>query len=113
VLIHGLGLGVVLNGCLLKPEVTQVTVVERSTDVIALVASHYQERFGDRFELIQGDAFTWKPEKGRRWSFAWHDVWDYICADNLPEMHKLHRRFGQRVNWQRSWCRSLCERYRG
>jgi Spermidine synthase len=38
VLINGLGLGMVLQACLEKPEVTDVTVIEFSADVIRLVA---------------------------------------------------------------------------
>jgi hypothetical protein len=112
VLIHGLGIGMVLQACLEKPEVEHVTVVELEQDVIDLVAPHYKEKYKDRLDVLQGDAFTWKPEKGRRWDCAWHDVWDYICPDNLPEMAKLHRRFGRRVDWQGSWCKELCKRYR-
>ena len=112
VLLHGLGLGVVLQGCLEGGNVEHVTVVEKSPDVIALVAPHYQKRYGRRFELIEGDAFAWKPPRGRRWTCAWHDIWTSINPDNLPQMHRLHRRFGRRVEWQGSWSRSLCERMR-
>lgn len=37
VLIHGLGLGMVARACLLKPEVTHVTIVERSSSVVKIV----------------------------------------------------------------------------
>ncbi len=112
VLIHGLGLGVVLQGCLENGKVERATVVEKDPDVIKLVAPHYQARFGCQFELVEGDAFTWKLPPGRRWTCAWHDIWPHITPDNLPEMHRLHRRFGRRVDWQRSWARDQCERLR-
>ena len=111
VLIHGLGLGVVLQGCFGNSFVKHVTVVEKSPEVIELVGPHYQDRYGDRLEIIEGDAFTWKPARGQRWTCAWHDIWDNICTSNLPEMTKLHRRFGRRVDWQGSWARGLCRRY--
>lgn len=108
VLINGLGIGMVLGAVLLKPEVTAVTVVEQSVDVIALVGPSYSDR---RVTITQADAFTYQPPVGIRYGAVWHDIWDDICADNLPEMHKLHRRYGRRADWQGSWGRELCERY--
>lgn len=43
---------------------------------------------------------------------VWHDVWDYIDANNLTQMHALHRKYGRRADWQGSWCRDQCERQR-
>lgn len=111
-LVHGLGLGVVARAMLLKPEVDKVTVVEISQDVIDLVAPHYTEQFGDRVEVVCADALTWVSPKGTRYSVVWNDIWDNICSDNLPDMHKLHRRYGRKADWQGSWARYLCERNR-
>lgn len=109
-LINGLGLGMVLGACLLKNSVTKVTVVEISADVINLVAHHYADA---RVEIIQSDALLYKPPKGVRYGMVWHDIWDNICADNLPQMHALHRKYGKRCDWQGSWARQECERVRG
>lgn len=106
VLINGLGLGVVLKGVLADPEVTDVTVIEKSPDVIALVGPHYSD---PRLAIIEADAMEWRPPKGKRYGMVWHDIWDDICADNLPQMHKLHRRYGRCSEWQGSWCRAECE----
>ena len=43
---------------------------------------------------------------------VWHDIWDEISDENLPEMHKLHRKYGQRANWHGSWARAECEMLR-
>ena len=112
VLVNGLGLGVALQAMLEKPEVERVTVVEISADVIALVGPHYKAKYGDRLEVIQADAMTWKPPKGVRYDAVWHDIWDAICSDNLDTMHTLHRRYGRRTNWQGSWGRYQCKRWR-
>jgi hypothetical protein len=108
VLINGLGLGVALAICLKKAEVTRVTVIEKSEDVIFLVGTHFKDN--PNVEIIHADAFEWKPPKGVRYGAVWNDIWDDICADNLPEMHKLHRKYGKRSDWQGSWCRGECER---
>lgn len=109
VLINGLGLGVVAVSCLEKPEVSHVTVVELSPDVIKLVGTHLQAKYGDRLTIVEDDALTWKPPKGSYYDAVWHDIWTNICSTNLPEMHTLHRRYGKRAGWQGSWCRYRCE----
>jgi hypothetical protein len=109
VLIHGLGLGVCVQAALRKPEVEHVLVIEKSPEVIELAADHYRTRFGSRLEVQEGDAFTWKPETGRRWDCVWHDVWTGLCEDNLSEMATLHRRFGHRCDWQGSWGKELLQ----
>lgn len=111
VLIHGLGLGMVLAAILSlnhRHTVDHVTVIEKSPDVLALVAPTYSS--DPRVEIIEGDALTWAAAPGARWDCAWHDIWNTICADNLPAMRRLHRRFAQRCDWQGSWCRAECER---
>lgn len=107
VLINGLGLGVVVNMLLAKEEVTKITVIEISKDVIDLVAPHITD---PRFEVIHADCFEYRPPRGQKYDSAWHDIWDYITSDNLPEMAKLHRKYGRRVQYQESWCREECKR---
>ena len=112
VLICGLGLGVVLDRILQSDNVTRVTVIEKSQDVINLVGSYYEAKFGNRLEIINADAYEWIPPKGIKYSVAWFDIWDDICSDNLPEMQKLHRKYGRKAEWKGSWCRHMCERGR-
>lgn len=107
VLVNGLGIGVLLKALLNKPEVTDITVIELSEDVIKLVAPTYL--MDSRVTIIQGDAFTYKPPVDKKYDAVWHDIWDYICGDNLEEMKKLHRKYGRRTKYQESWCRELCE----
>jgi hypothetical protein len=106
-LINGLGIGMVLKAILKKPEVTDVTVVEVAQEVIDMVAPHYAD---PRVTFVCADALTYQPPKGKRFAMVWHDIWDYICGDNLEQMHALHRKYGRRTDWQGSWCRYQCER---
>ena len=108
-LVNGLGLGMVVNAMLLKPEVTKVTVVERSEDVIALVAPHYLSQYGDRVNIVLADAFAYKPTG--QYDVVWHDIWDNICSDNLEQMTKLKRKYGRRAQWQGCWCEYETRRY--
>lgn len=110
ILINGLGLGLVLLNCMLKEGVDHITVVERSKDVISLVAPHYMSTYADRLTIIHADTFTYKPAKGTRYGMVWHDIWPDICADNYDGMKKLHRRYGRYSDWQGSWCRTQVKR---
>lgn len=110
VLINGLGIGMALNA-ILQPrslEVTKVTVVEIDQDVIDLVGPHYLK--DPRVEIICANALEYMPPKDARYGAVWHDIWDYICTDNLDEMKTLHRRYGRKAQWQGSWGRLQIER---
>ena len=111
VLINGLGLGWIVEALFQKKEVETITVIEKSQDVINLVAKHYENKCpkDKKLWIIQADALNYKPVKGKKFDAVWHDIWDYICSDNLEDMKKLHRKYGKRTNWQGSWCRELCE----
>ena len=110
VLINGLGLGCVLSEIIIKDEVKSVTVIEKSQDVINLVAPFFKDN--PKVTIIHADAFELKPPKGVRYNAIWHDIWDDLCADNLTEMTKLHRKYGRRTDYQDSWGKELCKRYR-
>lgn len=113
VLLHGLGLGMVLRAVLSLPNVEHVDVVEIAPEVIRLVGPHFAGALADgRLTIHEGDCFTMRWPAGTRWQVVWHDVWNTLCEDNLPEMHRLHRSFGQRCDWQGSWGRSFIERWR-
>jgi len=107
-LVNGLGLGMVAEGMLRRPDVERVTVVELSEDVIALVGPHYRARHGDRLEIVHGDAFEWVPPRGVRYDVVWHDIFDDISADNLPLMTRLKRRYCRRCDWQGCWAEDQC-----
>ena len=87
-----------------------VVVIEKSQDVINLVGAHLKDRYGFKITIINADAFVYKPSTGMKFDAVWHDVWDNLCTDNLVEMHRLHRKYGKRCDWQGSWGRELCER---
>lgn len=108
VMLNGLGLGVVLVAILAKPETSEVVIVENSEDVIKLVASTFS--VDKRVRIIHDDAFKFKPSA--RFDAVWHDIWDFICADNLEEMKTLHRRYGRHAGWQGSWAKEECRRAR-
>ena len=74
VLIGGLGLGMVHEVLKNNSNVTSVTVIENSQDVIDLVWPHCVK--DETFTLIKADIETWTPPQGSSWDVAWFDTWD-------------------------------------
>lgn len=126
VLIMGLGLGMALHAILQKAEVSRVVVIEVDEDVVRLVGPTFgltpDTRHVDpkgvvsygspdgRLCLVVADALTWQPPKGVAYDTVWHDIWDEICADNLPQMATLSRRYARRAGWQGFWAKRMCQR---
>lgn len=119
IFIGGLGLGMILEALYQKQirthRINIIHVVEISQNVIDLTGNHYKEKWSSlndcHLNIINDNVFMWNP-RGIKFDCVWHDIWDNICSDNLPEMKKLHRRFG---HWlkpngiQQSWARAYCE----
>lgn len=108
VLVNGLGLGMVLEGLLSKPDVTLVRVIEIDPDVIALHGNRYAN--DSRVEIICADAYKYKPAAGEEYDFVWHDIWDDISSRNLPLMAKLKRKYARRCNSQAAWSQPMAKR---
>lgn len=108
ILINGLGLGVALKAILESEIVEKVDIVEISDDVINLVKPTFSS--DSRVNIIHSDAFTYKLNKGIRYGAVWHDIWNYICADNLLEMTRLKRKYGRFCEWQGCWGEYFCKR---
>lgn len=108
VLINGLGLGMLLEGILTKEDVTYVRVIEIDEHVIRLVGPHFAD--DPRVEIIQADAYTYRPQRGETFDYAWHDIWDTIDPDNRPLMAQLTRRYNRRIAAaQGVWSRDLIQ----
>jgi hypothetical protein len=108
VLITGLGLGLVVASMLEPPgrRVRRVVVIERSSDVIDLVAPALESRYGKRFEVVNADAFDWLPPAGQRFSVAWHDIWPNPHEPGvLAQAERLENRYQPCCDWQGNWVR--------
>ena len=95
VLIFGLGIGMILGDLCSRDKVTSVTVVELHSEVIELVGSHVQH---PKLTIVQGNAFTWKPDRLRMYDAIYFDIWGDYNIELLPEMGRLMRRT---VHWKK------------
>lgn len=112
VLIAGLGLGMILIPVLRSPKVTRVTLVEKYQDVVDAVVPQLRKVLTKdeqkKLHIVVEDIFDYKPPSGTKYDCIWFDIWPTISTENLPEMGKLHRKFGKfhkEEGWVRSWMR--------
>jgi hypothetical protein len=73
VLIGGLGLGMCHQPLIDNPDVTSVTIIEISQDVVDLVWDDCPK--DDSFSLIVADFETWTPPEGTTYDVIWCDSW--------------------------------------
>jgi spermidine synthase len=107
VLIGGLGLGVILIPLLQLKDIKSVTVIEKSSGVIALVHDALMKRLGKlgkKLIVINADILTWKPPAGKKWDCIYFDIWADISVDNLESITKLKRKFARRLNRDSGYC---------
>lgn len=106
VLIAGLGVGMIIHPIAAKEEVDSIVILEKSRDVIDLVAPSLPG--GKKITVIQGDVLEIIPPKELRYDTIYFDIWPSITTENLPEINMLHRRWRSRLStggWMDSWCR--------
>ena len=105
ILISGLGIGMVISKLLKKDNIESITIIELNKEVIELVGDTYKH---PKVKIINDNIFKWKPDK--HYDFAWHDIWNNICEDNLLEMHKIRRRLKKHCTIQEFWCKNECNK---
>lgn len=108
VLVTGLGIGMVIDALLSKPEVGHIDIVEKFQEVIDLVAPVYANE--PRVNIIHADAMTWRPAKGVVYDYVWHDIWPNIEPGNYPEMVAMRHAYRPHAKWQGCWAEELCRR---
>jgi hypothetical protein len=96
VLIAGLGIGLILHNLrdkIQKGDITEILVIEKSQDVIDIVAPYFLDI--PQIKIFQGDVFEWKPAPGEKFNTLYFDIWPTptIDTDNLQEISKLHNKF--------------------
>ncbi len=93
VLIGGLGIGMIILAIQDNPLVRSITVIEKSQDVIDLIAK--QLDLNKKVSIICDDVFSWNPPNGIRYDCIYMDIWGYINKDVYrDEMKPLKRKWG-------------------
>ena len=101
ILISGLGLHVMSDKLLGKDGVEQVTILEKSQEVIALSDRWYDD--DPRVTVIQADVFTWDPPEDAHYDYVWHDIWNTVTCGNVDEMDTLIAKYASFADTQVGW----------
>lgn len=102
VLIGGLGIGLVHQKLIDNPNVSSITIIENSQDVIDLVWDNCVK--DDTFTLIKADIETWTPPTNSSWDVAWFDTWLIDNSLNLKEYKELmETKYGSYVSLIGTW----------
>jgi spermidine synthase len=72
VLIGGLGLGLIIKAIENKPEVTSITVVEISPDIIEMV--QVESQFNNKVTIINKNIWEYKPGQGIKFDTLYIDI---------------------------------------
>jgi len=120
VLLGGLGLGLILPPLILAPEVTSITILEKSPEVLSLVGPSYQlgstywANTPDAYRLhklrfVEADVFKWTPDQ--KFHIVWLDIWSFVNLSILSEMTKLKRKYKECLDQEgpASWIGCWCE----
>ena len=84
VLKTGLGLGCVVRGLLINPEVRHIDVVEIDERIIERCGAEFLGN--PRVTIHHANAHTWDID-GRSWDFIWHDIHDNDESEHLAAQH--------------------------
>lgn len=84
VLIGGLGIGLILLAIQDKEDVKQITVVEKSKEVIELVGN--QLPLNSKVHIVNDDVFEYNPLF--KYNTIYMDIWNYINKDVYNEQMK-------------------------
>lgn len=94
VLIGGLGIGMIVLAIQDKPDVKSITIIEKSNDVITMMLNQPNIYFNEKVDIVHGDVFTWRPQKGQKFDCIYMDIWPYINEDVYhDEMVPLKRKY--------------------
>jgi hypothetical protein len=96
--VLGLGMGWLAANAALRPEVDHVTVVERDSDIIELVAAanvfeQLPAEAREKLEIVHADALTWKPSFSVDTLQA--DIWEKFVEDRkLDDVRRMQDNIG-------------------
>lgn len=105
VLVAGLGMGMILDAIISKPEVDYVRVIEIDKNLIDNVGLLYKDN--PKVEIIHADILNYKPVESEFYDFIWFDIWTDISANNIIDMELLARNFDKHYQKVSFWSINL------
>jgi hypothetical protein len=110
VLTLGLGIGYFLYMCTLNPQVREITVIERSPDVIDMFCRDILPQFHTPLPIhfIAADAFAcWQDEQLKQYDYIYADIWQ-SSDDGLACITRLLQQFNPPYEKTDFWIEDSC-----
>lgn len=111
VLTFGLGIGYFIYMALRNPQVKEITVIERSAEVLTLFREVLYPQFpqGKKIHFLQGDAFSYfKEEYLQNFDYVYVDIWQNHI-DGLTQITRLLRQYNPPLEKVDFWIEDSCE----
>ena len=110
IVTFGLGIGYFIYMAMQNPNVTEITVVERSEEVIAMFQRFLYPQFPQTIPLhiIQGDAFDYFNEEFlSKFDYSYTDIW-FSSNDGLQIIEKLLQQYNPPFQDTDFWIEDSC-----
>jgi hypothetical protein len=112
VIVFGLGLGLILFPLLEDNEITSITVIDNSIDIIdniGPIIKNYD--VNDKLTIIQGDAFTYYQQlNDAKFDIMYFDYWNIVDSTIYNDMETLKELYKNNINETGQimyWCEDL------
>lgn len=112
VIIFGLGLGLILFPLLEDSEITSITVIDNSIDIIdniGPIIKNYD--VNDKLTIIQGDAFTYYQQLNEtKFDVMYFDYWNIVDSTIQTDMETLKELYKNNIKETGQimyWCEDL------
>lgn len=110
VLAFGLGIGYFIFMAMRNPNVTSITVIERSKEVIAMFQEFLLPQFPDHIpiQIVEGDAFSYFNEGYlKQFDYVFADIWK-SSDDGFQLIAKLLEQYNPPLDQVDFWIESSC-----
>jgi hypothetical protein len=112
VIIFGLGLGLILFPLLEDDEITSITVIDKSVDIIdnlGPIIKNYD--VNNKLTIINGDVFTYYQQLNEtKFDVMYFDYWNFVDSTIYNDMETLKESYKNNINKTGQimyWCEDL------
>ena len=112
VIIFGLGLGLIIFPLLEDDEVTSITVIDKSVDIIDNIGPIIKKYdVNDKLTIINGDVFTYYQQlNDAKFDVAYFDYWNIVDSTIYNDMETLKELYKNNIKETGQimyWCEDL------
>ena len=112
IIIFGLGLGLVIFPLLNDSEITSITVIDKSVDIIDNIGPIIKKYdVNDKLTIINGDVFTYYQQlNDAKFDVAYFDYWNIVDStiyNDMETLKELYKNNIKETGQLMYWCEDL------